>query len=128
VLFWRELQEHATSTRLGGLDRVLNTRTFCIPFLFWPQGTFLPSSTYFSASHTVMACSDYGRLERQYEAAVRLWTELLSDPETVIQQNSSQLKLEALTKLTKVVDLLYFHRRWCSDCKRADVELIDLSD
>ena len=75
-----------------------------------------------------MACSDYERLEQQYEAAVRLWTELLTDPETIARQNPPQLKLEALSKLTKVADLLYLHRRWCPHCKRADVGLIDLSD
>jgi hypothetical protein len=67
-------------------------------------------------------------LQQQYEAAIRLWTELLNDAETVARQNSPQLKLEALTKLTKAADLLYLHRRWCRDCKRAEVGLIDLSD
>jgi hypothetical protein len=74
-----------------------------------------------------MACSDYGRAEEQYKAAVRLWTELLSDPEAV-PRHSTQLKLEALTKLTKAADLLYLHRRWCPDCMRAEVGLFDLSD
>ncbi len=107
---------------------MLNTPTFRLPLLFCPQETFLPLPPYFTASHIVMACSDYERLEQQYEAAVRLWTELLTDPETVTRQNSPQLKLELLTKLTKAADLLYLHRRWCPDCKRADVGLIDLSD
>jgi hypothetical protein len=75
-----------------------------------------------------MACSDYGRLEQQYGEAVRLWTELLTGPETVVRQNSPQLKFEAVTKLTKAGDLLHLHRRWCLDCKRAEVGLIDLSD
>jgi hypothetical protein len=57
---------------------VLNTPTFRLPFLFCPQETFLPLPPYFTASHIVMACCDYERLEQQYEAAVRLWTELLT--------------------------------------------------
>jgi hypothetical protein len=107
---------------------VLNTRMFRNPFLFCPQETFLPFAAHFTASHIVMACSDYERLEQLYEAAVRLWTELMTDPELVERQNSPQLKLEALTKLTKAADLLYLHRRWCPDCKRAYLGPIDLSD
>jgi hypothetical protein len=75
-----------------------------------------------------MACPDYARLEQQYEAAVRPWAEMQNNPEVVPRQNSTQLKLAALTKLTKAADLLYLHRRWCPDCKRAEVGLIDLSD
>jgi hypothetical protein len=75
-----------------------------------------------------MACPDYAQLEQQYEAAVRPWTEMLNAPEAVLQQNSTQLKLAALTKLTKAADLLHLHRRWCPDCKRPEVGLIDLSD
>ena len=123
---------------------MLNTLTFRIPrppaaalgsapapaFLLWPQETFLPLPPYFSPSHTGMACTDYDRLGQQYEAAVRVWTEL-TNPETVAipgRQNTAQLKLEALARLTNVADLLYLHRRWCPDCKKGDVGLIDLSD
>ena len=73
---------------------MLNTLTFRLPFLFCPQETSLPLLPYFTASHIVMACSDYERLEQQYEAAVRLWTELQTDTETVARQNSPQVKLE----------------------------------
>jgi hypothetical protein len=76
-----------------------------------------------------MACAEYRRLEHQYQAAVRLWKEFRA-PLTVLlpgRPNIYPLKQEALLARNRAADLLYLHRRWCPDCKKGEVELIDLS-
>jgi hypothetical protein len=91
----------------------------------------LPSVARLSGCITLgMACAEYRRLEHQYEAAVRTWTKFRV-PLTVSlpgRPNVDQLKQEALQARNKAADLLYLHRRWCRDCKKSEVGLIDLSD
>jgi hypothetical protein len=77
-----------------------------------------------------MACAEYRRLEHQYEVAVRVWTECRA-PITVLlpgQPVADRRKQEALFARNQAADLLYLHRRWCTDCKKVDVGLVDLSD
>jgi hypothetical protein len=77
-----------------------------------------------------MACAEYRRLEHQYEAAVRAWMECRA-PLTVLLPSRPKVdrrKEEALLARNRAADLLYLHRRWCTDCKKGDVELVDLSD
>jgi hypothetical protein len=77
-----------------------------------------------------MACPEYRRLEHHYEAAARLWTEFRA-PLTIPlpgRPNVDPLKQEALLARNRAADLLYLHRRWCPDCKKGEVGLIDLSD
>ena len=77
-----------------------------------------------------MACAEYRRLEHLYEAAVRVWTECRT-PMTVLlpgQPVVDRRKQEALLARNQAADLLYLHRRWCTDCKKADLKLVDLSD
>jgi hypothetical protein len=77
-----------------------------------------------------MACAEYRRLEHQYEAAVRAWTECRA-PLTVLlpgRTNVDLRKQEALLARNQTADLLYLHRRWCTDCKKVDLGLVDLSD
>jgi hypothetical protein len=77
-----------------------------------------------------MACAEYRRLEDQYEAAVRAWTECRA-PMTVAlpgRPTVDRRKQEVLLARNRAADLLYLHRRWCMDCKKGDVELVDLSD
>jgi hypothetical protein len=77
-----------------------------------------------------MACAEYRRLEHQYEDAVRAWTECRA-PMTVLLPGRpvvDRRKQEALLARNQAADLLYLHRRWCADCKKGDVGLVDLSD
>jgi hypothetical protein len=77
-----------------------------------------------------MPCAEYRRLEQQYEEAVRAWTECRA-PLTVLLPGRPTVdrgKQEALMARNQAADLLYLHRRWCTDCKKGDVELVDLSD
>jgi hypothetical protein len=77
-----------------------------------------------------MACPEYRRLEHQYEAAVRAWTECRA-PLTVLlpgRTNVDRRKQEVLLARNQAADLLYLHRRWCTDCKKVDLGLVDLSD
>jgi hypothetical protein len=76
-----------------------------------------------------MACAEYRRLEHQYQAAVRLWKEFQA-PLTVLLPGRPiiyPLKQEALLARNRAADLLYLHRRCCPDCKKGEMELIDLS-
>jgi hypothetical protein len=77
-----------------------------------------------------MACTEYCRLEQEYQAAVRHWTEFRA-PLTVLlpgRPSVNPLKQEALLARNRAADLLYLHRRWCPACKKGEVGLIDLSD
>ena len=67
-------------------------------------------------------CAELERIKREYDQALHVWASF-RPPATVenpARQPDPQQMLEAFDELHRTADLLYWHRRSCSKCKKGE--------